>query len=120
MLPELVADEYVGVNRERGPSGFETTLTDLQNAFPDIHYTIEDVIAEDDRVVVRWTWEGTHQGSFRGFPPSNTRVTDTANGIYEFERGNIARARIQSDRLCFFQQIGVVPSLSQLVADSQS
>lgn len=120
LLPELVADEYVGIDGERGPSGFGATLTDLQNAFPDIHYTIEDVIAEDDRVVVRWTWEETHRGSFRGLPPSNARVTDTANVIYEFEKGKIVRAWIQSDRLGFFQQIGVAPPLTQSVADSRS
>src|SRR5688500_3116382 len=65
-IDELVAVEYVDAAGERGPGAFKQVIERLGSAFPDIHYTIDDVIAEDDRVAIRWHWSGTHRGSFRG------------------------------------------------------
>src|SRR4051794_20814589 len=53
LLPELIADDYIGPRGERGPEGFAGPLRGLRAGFPDIHFTVEDLIAQGDRVSVR-------------------------------------------------------------------
>src|SRR5262245_54181597 len=65
-LDELVSDQFVGADGSRGPAAFVAVSSRLRGSMPDLHYTIEDLVAEGDRVVVRWTLRGTHTGSFRG------------------------------------------------------
>jgi predicted ester cyclase len=69
LIGELV-DDFVGGRGERGPEGFKQTVTAVKAAFPDAHFTIEDLVAEGDRVVARWRMKGTHRGPFAGFPAS--------------------------------------------------
>ena len=109
LLEELVSPEYVGLQGERGPAGFKGIVVGLRTAFPDIHYTVEDVVAEDDKVAVRWHWAGTHQAPFRAFPASHHKVTSTGAGIFRFRDGKIVAATLETDRLGFLQQVGVVP-----------
>jgi len=114
LLPELVAADYVAPDGRRGPSVFASTIEALRNGVPDIHFTIEDVIAERDRVVVRWTWSGKHTGTLNGLSASNREVKNEGISIYELSQGKVSRAWLQTDRLGFLQQIGVVdPSLGR-------
>src|ERR1044071_4356237 len=69
-IDELVGPEYVGAQGDRGPAGFRAVVTGLRNAFPDLHYTVDELVAEEDRVAIRWHWTGTHKGPFRAFPPT--------------------------------------------------
>jgi steroid delta-isomerase-like uncharacterized protein len=109
LLEELVSPEYVGLQGERGPAGFKGIVVGLRTAFPDIHYTVEDLVAENDKVAVRWHWSGTHQAPFRAFPASHHKVTSTGAGIFRFRDGKIVAATLETDRLGFLQQVGVVP-----------
>src|SRR4051812_17769450 len=59
-LGELVAPDYVGPQGSKGPAGFASVMVGLRTAFPDIHYTLDDVLADTDRVAVRWHWTGRH------------------------------------------------------------
>lgn len=108
-LDEIIAEDYVGIYGQRGPSAFAETVRAVRQGFPDIQWAVEDLIAEGDKVVIRWSWQGTHNGEFRGFPASQKQVTDAAIVIYQFRDGKIIRAWIQSDRLGLLQQIGAVP-----------
>jgi len=110
-LPELIAPEFPG-----GPAGFEAVLASLLVAFPDIRYAITDLTAEGDRVAVRWTWTGTHQAAFRGFPASGNRVTDSGMAIYTLRDGLITGVALETDRLGFLQQLGVVAADGELGA----
>jgi predicted ester cyclase len=65
---------------------------------------------------VRWTWEGTHRAPIRGYPASGARVKDSGMAIYEFAGGKIRSVWLQTDRLGFLQQIGVVPDDATLRA----
>jgi steroid delta-isomerase-like uncharacterized protein len=107
-LDQVIAEEYVGVYGQKGPSAFAETIQALRQGFPDIQWTIEDLVAAGDRVAVRWTWRGTHKGSFRGIPASQKQMTDKAIGIYQLRDGKIVNAWIETDRLGFLQQIGVI------------
>ena len=116
LLDDIVAPEFVGPGGETGAAGLRTTFAALRVAFPDIHYTLEDLFAEGDHVAVRWTWEGTHTAPIRGFSARGARVKDTGMAIYELQGGKIIRVTLETDRLGFLQQIGVVPDDAALRA----
>jgi steroid delta-isomerase-like uncharacterized protein len=109
LLTALVADDYMGPTGEKGPSGFAETIAALRSAFPDIRFTVEDVIAEGRRVAIRWAWRGTHLGQFRTFAPTGKTLTNTGIAIYEITDGRISRAWLETDRLGALQQMGVIP-----------
>src|SRR5436190_10731738 len=66
-IDELVGPDYVGAQGGKGPEGFKAVVVGLRTSFPDLHYTINDVLAEGDQVAVRWRWTGTYRAPFRGF-----------------------------------------------------
>jgi len=107
-LDEIIGEDYVGPAGDRGPAGFSATLAELRQGFPDITFTIEDLVAEPDKVAVRWRWQGTHAGQFRTFRPSGRLVTNTGIAIYEIRNGRIVRAWLETDRLGALQQIGAL------------
>jgi steroid delta-isomerase-like uncharacterized protein len=107
-LGEVVAPEFVGAGPGRGPAAFAAVITELRGAFPDLIYTVDDIVADGDRVAVRWTWRGTHQHAFRGMAPTGKPVTSTGLGIFQVTSGKVARAWIETDRLGFLQAIGAV------------
>jgi steroid delta-isomerase-like uncharacterized protein len=109
LLDQLVAPEYVGPQGATGPAGFRGVVVGLRTGFPDIHYTIDDLVAEGDRVAVRWHWTGTHNGPFRAFPPSGKPFTNPGLAIFKLKDGKIVAGALETDRLGFLQQIGAVP-----------
>ncbi len=108
LLDLVVADEFTGPHGLKGAAGFAATVRPVIAAFPDVKWTIEDIIAEGDKVVVRWSWKGTNINSFDGFPANNKAVIHHAIHIFQFSGGKITNAWMQSDRLGFYQQIGVI------------
>jgi steroid delta-isomerase-like uncharacterized protein len=109
LLDALVAPDYVGPQGVKGPAGFRGVVAGLQAAFPDIHYTIDEVVAENDRVAVRWHWTGTHKAPFRTYPATGKTMSNTGTGIFRFKNGKIVSAALETDRLGFLQQVGAVP-----------
>jgi len=107
-IDPLIDDAFAGAQGGRGPSAFAAPIRALKQAFPDLHYTVEDLLAEGDRVAVRWKWTGTHQGPFGPYPPSHRKVTNDGMAIFRIKDGKIAASSIQTDRLGFLQEIGVV------------
>lgn len=107
-VDRAIAPEFVGAGG-RGPAAFARTVVELRAAFPDIRYTIEDVVEEGDRVAIRWTWTGTHEGPFRGFPPTRRKVSTQGLAVFQLTDGKIVRSWVETDRLGFLQQIGGLP-----------
>jgi steroid delta-isomerase-like uncharacterized protein len=93
----------------RGPSGYLTTIGMMRAGFPDIQWTLEELIAEDDKVAARFTMRGTHQGTFFGIPPSGKKIEVKAMNFYRMADGKIAEERGQPDLLGLLQQIGAAP-----------
>ncbi len=83
----------------------------LRAAFPDIQLTIDDQVAEGDKVLTRYTVRGTHKGEYAGVPPTNKQVTYTGMWLYRIEGGKIVERWGNNDRLGLLQQIGAIPSL---------
>ena len=79
-----------------GPEGARKWVDYVTGAFPDINCGIEDIIAEGDKVVVRYILSGTHLGEFAGVPATNKRVSVAAVSIYYMENGKIAESWVIS------------------------
>jgi steroid delta-isomerase-like uncharacterized protein len=80
------------------------------SAFPDLKRPVEDLVAEGDKVVARWTSTGTHDGEFMGIPPTGKRVTTSGITIFRLEGGKIVEEWSESDMLGMMQQVGAVPA----------
>jgi steroid delta-isomerase-like uncharacterized protein len=80
------------------------------SAFPDLKRPVEDLVAEGDKVVARWTSIGTHEGDFMGVPPTGKRVTTSGITIFRLENGKIVEEWSESDMLGMLQQIGAIPA----------
>ena len=114
LIDEILTSNFA--EREELPPGFPSggegvkQLTKvLRSAFPDFKATIEDMIAEGDKVVVRMTWKGTHQGEFLGVPPTGKRVSFGVIDIVRFEGGKFAEHWGLWDSTKMMQQIGAAP-----------
>ncbi len=103
-----VVDHAVPAGFPTGREGAKQFFAMMRSAFPDLHLTIEDMIAEGDKVVMRSTWSGTHQGEFMGIPATGRRVTVSAIDISRVADGRIVEHWEQSDALGLMQQLGVV------------
>ncbi len=80
------------------------------SAFPDLDVTVEDVIAEGDKAVTRWTLRGTHQGEIEEFgPPTGRQVEVGGISIQRIEDGKIVEEWERYDNLSILQQLGLVP-----------
>ncbi|MEJ2710990.1 MAG: ester cyclase [Anaerolineales bacterium] len=83
-------------------------LTSLATAFPDWHTTIDDTIAEGDKVVIQNTSSGTHQGEMEGIPATGKPYTQYALTLYRLTNGKIVEGRVQTDILSMMQQLGLM------------
>lgn len=92
----------------RGPAGYLTIIGMMRAGFPDIHWTLEEMIAEGDKVAARFTMRGTHQGTFIGVPPTGKKIEVQAMNFYLFSNGQIVEKHGQPDLFELLQQIGAV------------
>ena len=106
--PNLV-DHFAPPGTPGGLEGARQTLGMFLSAFPDLHFTVEDLIAEGDKVVARATMSGTQQGAFMGIPPTGKRVTMTGIDINRFVGGKSVEHWVEMDTLGLMQQLGVIP-----------
>ncbi len=93
----------------KGAEDFKQMVEAFRSALPDLHCTIEDQLAEGDKVATRWSLRGTHEGELMGVAPTGNEVMMSGTVIHRFEGGKIAEARDMWDSLNFMQQLGAVP-----------
>jgi steroid delta-isomerase-like uncharacterized protein len=109
---ELNADDFVNLSAPPGvPSdkeGGKMFLGAFISAFPDSYVTIEDMVAEGDRVVTKKTFHGTHTGELNGIPPTGNRVSIQYVDILRLRDGQIVEHWLSMDQLSFMQQLGVI------------
>ncbi len=97
----------------QGLEAFKQYQTMILTAFPDFHFTVEDLVAEGDQVAVRITARGTHHGVFMGIPPTGKQWTTTEIVVNRIVGGKIAEHWANTDMLGLLQQLGVVPMPGQ-------
>jgi steroid delta-isomerase-like uncharacterized protein len=113
---ELMTADAIIVLPGRGQvskESFKAFAVTLRSAFPDWHSTLEEMIAEDDRVGERWTGRGTHQGAFQGILPTGRQVTVPGFVFYHVIAGKIAGFRGLFDGLGMLHQLGALPPSEQ-------
>ena len=117
LIDEIFAADFVchiaGSPDIQGPEGEKQFASMFRTAFPDIKFTIEDQIAEGDKVVNRWTYTATHKGELMGISPTGVQVTVTGITIGRYAGGKVLEIWVNSDALGLMQQLGVVPPMGQ-------
>ena len=108
-IDELIAPDFVG-RLGGGPDilgveGYKQFFTAVFAAFPDCRATVEQMLAEGDRVAAHWSFQGTHQGEYAGIAATGKNVTSTTTAIYRIANGKIAEIWGDSDNLGLLQQL---------------
>jgi steroid delta-isomerase-like uncharacterized protein len=111
MAAELVSPDaifYVPGRPEpvHGPAGYLEIIGMMRGGFPDVQWTLEELISEGDKIAARFTMRGTHQGTFFNIPPTDRKISVQAMNIYHLSHGKIIKEYGQPDLLSLMQQIG--------------
>ena len=109
LLDELMAPDYVDNPRQfRGLESYKQHLTMFYKSFPDTHETIEDIIAEEDKVWVHVTAKGTHTGEYHGLAPTGKKITFTVVDIWRIVDSKVVEGWHVEDHLDLLKQLGVI------------
>lgn len=115
VLDEIIAKDHVNSGPGTlpglpvGPEGTKQLVTVYRNAFPDLRFTVDEQIAEGDKVVTRWTGHGTHKGELAGIPATGKSSTVTGLSVDKFVNGKITESWGIFDQFGMMQQLGVIP-----------
>jgi steroid delta-isomerase-like uncharacterized protein len=93
-----------------GPEAYKSILAQFIGAFPDLQFSVEDLIAEKNKVVASWTITGTHKREFRGVPATNKKISFDGVTIHHVAGGKIIESFVTMDYLGLMQQLGVIPA----------
>jgi steroid delta-isomerase-like uncharacterized protein len=110
---EIVAEDFVELDplpgQRQGREGLKGVVGMLRTAFPDMHWVVEEMIAEGEKVVTRFTWTGTQQGTFMGIPATGRSVVVKGVVIDRIVGGMMTDSRILMDTMGMMQQLGAIP-----------
>jgi steroid delta-isomerase-like uncharacterized protein len=116
LVDELAVEDYVEHDpfpgQGNGRRDLKARVEAILGAFNPLRFTIEDVVAEGDRVVVRWSQTGTQSGNFMGIPPTGKKFTIAGIDIHAVRDGCMAEHWHVVDQLALLQQLGVIPAPS--------
>jgi predicted ester cyclase len=117
LIDEVCTERYVDHDPllgDRGREDVKQTIAGYREAFPDLAFTIKDVVAADDKVVVRWRAEGTFEKEFMGQEPTHEKGEPVEGiGIDRYEDGRVAESWGQWDTTRFMRNIGAVPDAAE-------
>ncbi|MEO8475314.1 MAG: ester cyclase [Chryseolinea sp.] len=108
-LRDLISEDYNGINGTKGPLAFAAPITVLIKAFPDIQWTIDELIEEGDKVIAVSYWKGTQKESFQRIPATGNIITNSGMATFVFKDGKIVDSKVLTDRLGFLQELGQIP-----------
>jgi steroid delta-isomerase-like uncharacterized protein len=110
---ELVKEDFIELDplpgQQQGREGLKAVLHSMLTAFPDMHWHVDEMVAEGDKVVTRFHWNGTHRDTFLGIPATGRSVTVLGVVIDLLDSGKMAESRILMNTLGMMQQLGVIP-----------
>jgi steroid delta-isomerase-like uncharacterized protein len=114
LIEDLISPNYVshypaGYELGGGPEDVRHIVTSVRRAFPDVHFTVDDLIAEGEKVVCRWTFQGVQEADFMGIPPTGRKATVMGIAVYRVVSGQITEAWFTWDALGLMRQLGVEP-----------
>lgn len=116
VIDELIDPNFIGYfpspnQPTRGPEGMKEYYKTYFAAFSDVHFTVEEQIAEGDTVVMCWNVRATHTGELTGIAPTNKTITAKGMTLCRFANGKMVEWQGHWDMLGMLQQLGVIPSL---------
>jgi steroid delta-isomerase-like uncharacterized protein len=97
----------------RDRDGLKQVLRAFLAGCPDLHITIDELLAEGDTVAKRWTYYATHTGDLSGLPPTGKRITMSGLELFRLQGGKIVECWLGYDNLSLMQQLGVIPTPEQ-------
>lgn len=109
LAPDYVHNDPATGDMASGVEGLEKMVAFYRQAFPDFQIRLEDQIATEDRVVERWTGQGTHRGALMGMPATGRQITATGISIHRLANGRIAETHTVFDTAAMLRQLGVIP-----------
>ena len=116
-LDELVVQDFVELDplpgQSQGREGLKEVIRQMRASFPDMHWVVDEMVGEADKVCTRFTWTGTQRGPFLGVPATGRQVAVKGVVIDRLVAGKMADSRILMDTLGLMQQLGVVPAAGQ-------
>jgi len=104
---------------ESGPAPFKSAAIWLKSVWHEGHITVNEMVAEDDRVVAHWTFRGTHAGEIFGIPPTGKEVTYSGINIFRIADNKLAESWDIFDRLWLWQQLDVLPDTGEFLATAR-
>ena len=111
--PDFV-EQIPAPGQGQGSEGMRRWLEEVYfPAFPDVHWTVEEQVAEGDKVLTRFVWRGTHRGEFAGIPPTDKQVEVWGMVLDHIVDGKLVESRILHDTVSMLQQMGVMPPPEQ-------
>jgi steroid delta-isomerase-like uncharacterized protein len=113
LAPDFVEREELPPGIPRDREGVKQLTTIFRSAFPDFKVTIDDIVAEGDKVVIRATWSGTQRGEFMGVPPTGKSISIGVIDIIRIAEGKYVEHWGIMDRMAMMQQLGVMPAPQQ-------
>jgi steroid delta-isomerase-like uncharacterized protein len=119
VVPEVVAPEYVhhtNFGEVKGAEGLKQTITIMRNAFPDLNYVIDSMVAEGNMVAFTLRAQGTFEGEFFGMSPTGNPFTYTEAVFMRLAGGKIEESWSYNDSSAWFKQLGVTPPVSKYAA----
>ncbi len=108
LVDNFVSSDYIDHGKNIGREGLKQLIAMGINAFPDWYETVEDIIAEGDKVWVLLSYTGTHRGEFMGLAPTGKKIESKAVDIYRIVDGKLAEYWNVTDNLNIFKQVGAV------------
>ena len=108
VIPELIALNY-HFGERKGPEGWRQIVTTMRTAFPDVHYTIDQIVGEGEWLAYRVSVRGTFKGRYGNIEPTGKQFNSTQAFFSLFKDGKLMTAIGFGDTLSFYQQLGVKP-----------
>ena len=100
----------------RDRDGLKEAVRMFRAGCPDLHITTDELVAEGDKVLKRWTYHATHTGNLSGLPPTGKRITMSGLELFRLSDGMIVESWLAYDNLSLMQQVGVIPALEPAVS----
>ena len=121
-VDEVFTTDYVrhdpyDLIRDAGVQEYKQAFARIHHAFPDAHWTVEELLEDGDRVIGRWTFRGTNTGPFFNLPPTGRVVTYPIIAIYRIENGRIAEDWHVFHALGLWQQL--IPEIGDLIVQAR-
>ncbi len=113
VVDELLSPEFIGHGPDgrevRGHAGYKQSVEMYRITFPDLNFTIEDMVAEGDKIAWRYTLRATFSGPFGNIQPTGNKIIQAGISLWRFQDGKLAEAWGYSDRLEMYKQMGIKP-----------